>query len=86
MKIASPSLAPLGKTLPADASSVSDFLEGVAYGLVPVLVALAGVWYAFGFEFLADVLGGSALVPCLLAVALGVVSGCVAASLSRRRR
>gem|GEM_PF-6462929 len=86
MKIASPPLAHVGKTPPADSSLVSDFLEGVACGLLPVLIALAGVWYAFGFAFLADVLSGSVLVPCLLAVALGVVAGCVAASLSRRRR
>ena len=84
MKVASPSLVSAGKT-PAASSFLSDFLEGVAYGLTPVVIALAGVWYAFGSEFLADVLGGSVLVPCLLAVALGVVSGGVAASVSRRR-
>ena len=66
-------------------SFFSDFLEGLAWGLLPVVVALAGVWYAFGFDFLTDVLGGSALMPCLLAVALGVVSGGVAAFQSRRR-
>ena len=85
MKVASSSLGPLGKA-PVESSFLSDFLEGVAYGVLPVALALAGVWYAFGFEFLADMMEGSALVPCVLAVALGVAAGGVAASLSRRRR
>ncbi|MET0350602.1 MAG: hypothetical protein ABW067_12510 [Rhizobacter sp.] len=83
MKVASPPLAAFEK-LPGESSFFSDFLAGLAYGLLPVAIALAGVWYAFGFEFLTEVLGGSVLMPCLLAVALGVVAGCVAASLSRR--
>jgi hypothetical protein len=83
VKVASPSLGPFGEP-PREVTFISAFFECLALGLLPVGLALAGVWYGFGLDFLTAVVGGSVLVPALIAVALGVLSGCAATSLSRR--